>query len=271
MDRFGERVGPVGVERVEAASHEPRRMLGHRFALVLMLLLTASCTVLPEEADPTRWLDEDESSELTRIEAGEVKRGYPNLASVPDQAPEITTAAERRRLDQILVADRSQAVFSDQPLSPSVMQPEAGEEVSRRGAITELPSEPTPKVPAPERSLVLSTAAAQPSGDEAERSSARGQPLAVISFAADSSELDDADREVLRRLADRLSGTRDRLLILGHSAVGEGRGGAELSIARADAVAEGLLALGLEAGRLQSEGRIPEQTGEAQAEVYLLP
>jgi outer membrane protein OmpA-like peptidoglycan-associated protein len=93
--------------------------------LSLTALLLAGCSSLPNALNPVEWYrgatgadkDDDTGSERNtqNLEAGG-KQPYPNLGSVPKPPDTALSAAEREKLQKGLIADRSNARYSDEEL-----------------------------------------------------------------------------------------------------------------------------------------------------------
>ena len=142
---------------------------------------------------------------------------FPNLASVPEVPPEVTSLRERSRILASLESDRISA-GQDRP----------------QGAAS---------------------------------GAAVGGQVANIYFPDGSADLDDQDQAVLRAVAELQGRRGGRLRVIGHSSLGP-RGEAalesslssfEISLARANSVAEALVRLGVSRDRLLVEARSDSQ------------
>jgi outer membrane protein OmpA-like peptidoglycan-associated protein len=187
---------------------------------------------------------------------------FPNLASVPDQAPPSTPKVERDKLVQGLLADRAHAEYT-------------GEKLDEATANVAGATPPPPAPPAPE-------SAAKPAdgegGEQAEASADKpteepapaptevaalpadlGQPTALIYFAGDTAALTDRDRAILTDVVSQYKGERgSRVRVIGHASATEkaaassGGEGADLALTRADAVAKTLIGMGVPANALET-------------------
>jgi outer membrane protein OmpA-like peptidoglycan-associated protein len=185
---------------------------------------------------------------------------FPNLATVPDQAPPSTPKVERDKLVQGLLADRAHAEYS-------------GEKLGEDTANVTAAAPPPPAPPAPE------SAAKPPEGENGEQAEASsdkpaeppaptevaalpvdlGQPTALIYFAGDTAALTDRDRAILSDVASKYKGERgSRVRVIGHASATEkpagtsGSEGSDLALARADAVAKTLIGMGVPANALET-------------------
>jgi outer membrane protein OmpA-like peptidoglycan-associated protein len=113
----------------------------HRLVILAMILGLGACNPVETWRDWTGSSRNDPDPETTpntqNLAAGEAS-GYPNLATVPPPPSRALTAAEREKLAQSLIADRTNAKYSDEKLRagfPAVSAP--------------APPPPPPPVPAP--------------------------------------------------------------------------------------------------------------------------
>lgn len=104
-----------------------RRMTHLLTGLLALPLVLGGCSVVPDWADPTDWFAADPAP--TRIGLSQGQAGYmqsasfPNLASVPNAAPKVTSRAARAQIKDNLAADRANAQYSGERLvggSPSL-------------------------------------------------------------------------------------------------------------------------------------------------------
>lgn len=187
---------------------------------------------------------------------------FPNLGSVPQEAPPSTPKVEREKLIQGLQADKANAEYSDEKL---------GEETANVP-----PAEaPPPGPPKPEKPKDAANgegtddeaAAADGSKDAAETSDedqakAEAPPpppaptdmslaTALIYFGESTAELTDFDRSVLADVASMYVRERGKIVhVVGHTSGNEQAAAgtdADLAKARADAVAQTLISLGVSA------------------------
>lgn len=186
---------------------------------------------------------------------------FPNLATVPNEAPAVTPRPEREQLLQGLTADRANAEYSGEvldagtanlppapPPPPAPPVPEgaaAGSSPSTpdAGATTEAAAPPaesaTPPPPPPQTAALPTTL---------------GEPTALIYFNQGSADLTDHDRAVLHDVTVMYRRERNsRLRVIGHASKAEGGDTASAGIAttRADAVAKTLADLGVPASAIE--------------------
>lgn len=186
------------------------------------------------------------------------KEDFPNLASVPDEPPPSTPKVEREALIQGLQADRANAEYTGEPLDES--------------ALNVPPAEPPPPgPPKPEAESAEGEGDAEAEEAEAEEAPAvttpaevaalpadLGEPTALIYFAGDTATLTDHDRAVLTDVAKAYTQQRgSRVRVIGHASSTEAKtpsreGEGDLATARADAVAQTLIALGVPANALET-------------------
>jgi outer membrane protein OmpA-like peptidoglycan-associated protein len=187
---------------------------------------------------------------------------FPNLASVPEEAPPSTPRVERETLIEGLQADRANAEYTGEQLGeaevnappaepppPGPPKPEAeadpaegdaGEAEEAEAAEAEAEDAPTVTTPADVAALPVDF----------------GEPLALIYFGGDTATLTDHDRAVLTDVAKAYTRQRgSRVRVIGHAASAEATSAAGepgLAAARADAVAQTLIALGVPANALET-------------------
>src|SRR5215469_3797030 len=144
-----------GARRGMARRGRERRPAGSRLVLSLTALLLAGCSSLPNALNPVEWYrgatgadkDDDTGSERNtqNLEAGG-KQPYPNLGSVPKPPDTALSAAEREKLQKGLIADRSNARYSDEELRQGrTVPPLPGEPPAPAAAAT--PAGATPEAP----------------------------------------------------------------------------------------------------------------------------
>lgn len=88
-------------------------------AAAIALVALAGCTATPDWADPTRWGEEAPAppAQVSPDPAAEAGTdSFPNLASVPDARPSVSSPAARAQLREGLAADRSNAQYTDERL-----------------------------------------------------------------------------------------------------------------------------------------------------------
>jgi outer membrane protein OmpA-like peptidoglycan-associated protein len=207
--------------------------------MVAALCLAVSGCAGDEEAPPSTATKED----------------FPNLASVPDEPPPSTPKVEREALIQGLQADRANAEYTGEPLDETVANVP--------------PAEPPP--PGPPKPEAAESEEGEGEADAEEEAEAEepavttpaevaalpadlGEPTALIYFAGDTATLTDHDRAVLTDVAKAYTQQRgSRVRVIGHAARAEsGAAEPDLASARADAVAQTLIALGVPANALET-------------------
>jgi len=230
-----------------------RRKLPARWTLLSSLfaaaLLAAGCSSSDEK--------EQAATETKPVEPGSEE--FPNLGTVPDQAPESTPKIEREKLLQQLAADRANAEYTDEPLNAettqaqpalpppaSVAAPEAtaGGEEAAAGAEGEAPS--------PE-----SAAASLPPPEVAALPVTSGEAAAVIFFQPGSDAMTDRDRAILHDVAVLQRRQQvARMTVVGHSSKAElaesGPSALDMALARANAVAAQLMVEGVPSSVIQT-------------------
>ncbi|HEY7689438.1 MAG TPA: hypothetical protein VH835_12130, partial [Dongiaceae bacterium] len=103
-------------------------------ALVAVALTVAGCSSSDQEEAPPA-----ENGETSAAEPG--SEDFPNLGTVPDEAPESTPKLEREKLLQQLAADRANAEYTDEPLDEATANIPAAEPPPPSAAAPEAPSE----------------------------------------------------------------------------------------------------------------------------------
>ncbi len=160
-----------------------------RAAIPLVLgasLSLSACSYVPDWGNPIVWYDSIFSGGLfggdgdappkaearevekagSQAESGESK-GFPNLGSVPTEAPRTSSSVERQRTSQELVADRDNARYTDQVLraggTPKTPEPVRQVASAQPVATARLPKlDPQPAVVPPPPSAVPRAQAASP-------------------------------------------------------------------------------------------------------------
>ncbi|MGH6933770.1 MAG: OmpA family protein [Dongiaceae bacterium] len=183
---------------------------------------------------------------------------FPNLASVPDEAPVSTPRIDRDKLVQQLQSDRDHAAYLDEQLSAeSVSVPAAAPPPSQAPESLALPTEDSPEDAAAdvvdEEVVVIEPPVELPAD--------LGEPAALIFFDGGSVAMTDHDRAILYDVA-RLQGKSKggRLRLVGHANSNEAGADTDgdsivsldLALARANAVAEALIGYGVPASYLQT-------------------
>jgi outer membrane protein OmpA-like peptidoglycan-associated protein len=229
--------------------------------LLAAMLFAGGCSSSEEEAAP--------GSAATPVESGSEE--FPNLGTVPDQAPESTPKIEREKLLQQLAADRANAEYSDEPLTEETTQvppappppastaaPAAtanGEEsADASGDSAENPESAAAQLPPPEVAALPPTA---------------GDTAAVIFFQPGSDAMTDRDRAILHDVAllQRRQQVK-RLTVVGHASKAEttesDMAQLDMALARANAVAAQLMQEGVPSSIIQTAtgaGSVYDESG----------
>jgi outer membrane protein OmpA-like peptidoglycan-associated protein len=170
--------------RKPCAGHDnerSRRRPAHRRATLALLLGLAACNPVDTWRDLTGVSRNDPDPDTTpntkNLAAGEAS-DYPNLATVPPPPVRALTAAEREKLTQSLIADRTNARHTDEQLragfSPvtAAPPPPPGEPGTQ--------SEQVAATPPPSPTTVPSVPAATPSDASARNSAAGEKPAKLL-------------------------------------------------------------------------------------------
>jgi len=178
----------------------------------------------------------------SRVSTPGAEESFPNLAEVPTELPPHTQPDQREEIVEEMVEDRGEATFTEpapletaaprDPFASSLII--SGEEVTSREGMTGLPA----------------SAAAGP-----------GQLAAIIFFGHGSASLDAHDRTVLRDVAALQRQRGGSLRVVGHASSRTHNATPEehqlanfdMSLDRANAVLDELVALGVPAGAAQAE------------------
>jgi outer membrane protein OmpA-like peptidoglycan-associated protein len=235
-----------GFDTMRSIAEAGRKLTAPLFAVALIL---GGCSSSDEDAGA------EPGSAATPVESGSEE--FPNLGTVPDQAPETTPKIDREALLQQLAADKANAEYTDEALteettqvSPappppaSTMAPEAtatGEDGASADP-AENPESAAAQLPPPEVAALPATT---------------GDTAAVIFFQAGSDMMTDRDRAILHDVAllQRRQQVR-RLTVVGHASkaeMAEGTGTAlDMALARANAVAAQLMLEGVASSTIQT-------------------
>jgi len=226
--------------------------------LLAAILVAGGCSSSEEGAEP--------GSAATPVESGSEE--FPNLGTVPDQAPESTPKIERDKLLQQLAADRANAEYTDEPLNEATSQ---------------VPAAPPPpaSTSAPAATAEGEEGAAE-SGEPAESAAASlpppeiaalpatsGDTAAVIFFESGSDSMSDRDRAILHDVALLQQRQRiKRLTVVGHASKAElaesDEAQLDMALARANAVAAQLMQEGVPSSTIQTAtgaGGVYDETG----------
>ena len=228
-------------------------------AAAALCLILGGCSSDEQKSD-TQKTDAQKTEAQSGTAAKTTSEGekFPNLATVPDSPPPSTPKVERDKLVQGLLADRTHAEYTEEKL---------GEDTTNQPAATPPPPAPPPPESAAkpaeggsgEQTEAGEKPAEQPAPTEvAALPTDLGQPTALIYFAGDTSVLTDRDRAILSDVASKYKGERSsRVRVIGHAsasekAAGSNAEGADLALARADAVAKTLMGMGVPANALET-------------------
>lgn len=242
MTEIQEARGAAGTIR----HHLPRPFFGRLAgaALAAGLLALSGCAAL-NDANTTS--EQAAAGQPERVDAGGAKEEFPNLAEVPAAPQPQLSTGEREQIMADMAADRDAATFTG-PGNPEAppLETAAAPDIFATSLVISGDSTAT-------RQQVAGLPAAAGSGP--------GQLAAIIFFGHGSADLDARDRSVLRDVAalQRQRGTRLRLV--GHSSSRTRNATPEehelanfdMSLARAEAVQDELLALGVAADAVLAE------------------
>lgn len=201
---------PLGKQLLRA-ERAGRRTSARAMALVAVSALAlAGCAYLQEEeASPQTVTDREKGS------------SYPNLASVPEQAPEVTPPEKRQELLESLAADRSQARYSDQPLIPpdtdGITTSHAADGVQPETLVITSQGASAPPVESAGDSGAATQSAASVVNADGFVTEGRRTMVGVVYFDHASTKLDAGDRDVLRQVAALHSQRGGRVIVYGHA------------------------------------------------------
>jgi outer membrane protein OmpA-like peptidoglycan-associated protein len=207
-------------------------------ALLLAVLAASGCSWV---RDVTGWGEEDEAK---RPQPPGINQPYPNLATVPNRAPNTGTTRERLQIEEGLLADRQNARHVSGPVAgldrPSSLPPEPGMPTTIIDPNRRAPAEPR-------------TAAAAPQTPAAPRLGPGGA-VGSIAYRPGSASLPEGSGRTIVRAAEfqrRLGGA---IVIVGHAAKAEGDDATRRALAqqRANNVANGLLNLGVQRDQIRA-------------------
>jgi len=165
------------------------RCAEHRLAILAVVLGLGACNPVDTWRDWTGASQNDPDPETTpntqNLAAGEAS-DYPNLATVPPPPNRALTAAEREKLTQSLIADRTNAKYSDEklragfpavsapaPPPPPPPVPAATDEAQAQSAASAAPTAPAHAAVSSPTSGETSAAAASPGSPASETSSGK--------------------------------------------------------------------------------------------------
>jgi len=212
-------------------------------ALAAGLLALAGCTALN---DATQTPEEAAAEQPATIAAEGAKDEFPNLGEAPSPPQPQLSTEEREKIMADMAADRAAATYSQPVEDAPPLETAAGTDIFAT-------------------SLVISgdatTSRQQLAGLPAPAGGGPGQLAAIIFFSHGSSDLDARDRSVLRDVAALQQQRGGRLRLVGHSSSRTRNttpdehqlANFDMSLARAEAVQEALLSLGVESDVVQAE------------------
>jgi len=217
-------------------------------AVAALGLLTGGCGLFGD--------DEPETAPAAKpAEEGE----FPNLGTVPEEAPAATPKVEREQLIQGLQADRANAEYTGETLDESV--------ANVAPAAAPPPGPPKPEAPPQDAGAGEEGAGEEDTDEEAEAEQPAappevaalpadlGEATALIYFGETTAALTDFDRSVLADVASMYVRQRgSRVRVIGHVSGNEKSAAADgdLATARAEAVAQALISLGVPASALET-------------------
>ena len=245
---------------------------------------------------------------------------FPNLASVPDSPPKVTPSITRAQIQDGLTADRANAEYSGERLTGETTSPSRSLGTARSAPLAVAGAPPAPKIaadlvgqeeaspaPSPARPQVAQTQAVQPvapapvgqtqlrspqlqgaAGAAPTSVVAGAQLVAVIYFGDSSAQLDANDHGVLNGVAALHRQRGGLIRVIGHASAHTGvvneinhhMANFEISLKRANAIAAGIVALGVAKDQVRAEARGDSQpvyhesmpngeAGNRRAEIFL--
>jgi outer membrane protein OmpA-like peptidoglycan-associated protein len=166
--------------RADSANERRTRLAARRLAVVALLLGLTACNPVDTWRDLTGVSRNDPDPDTTpntkNLAAGEAS-DYPNLATVPPPPARALTAAEREKLTQSLIADRTNARHTDEQLRAG-FSPVAAAPPPAPGAPGAQP-EQVAAAPAPSPTPVPSAPVAAPHAESA-RNAAAEKPAKLL-------------------------------------------------------------------------------------------
>ncbi|MEQ8697969.1 MAG: hypothetical protein RLT05_15605 [Bauldia litoralis] len=209
-----------------------------RLATVLLLgLAVAGCSLFGDSKDPK-----------TAEPAPGSKKPFPSLATVPEKKPDSTTERQRMRIQEGLLADRKNARHADGP------QPGENETPDRNTAGRQV----RPQVITPGSAVQVAGRREPPKVDGVRI--VRSGLVTTISFSRDSNALPAGSGATIVRVAQLQGATKGTITVIGR---GPTRAAA---LARARAVANGLINLGMSGAKLKITGAVSQLN---RADVYI--
>jgi len=167
--------------RADSANERRTRLAARRLAVVALLLGLTACNPVDTWRDLTGVSRNDPDPDTTpntkNLAAGEAS-DYPNLATVPPPPERALTAAEREKLTQSLIADRTNARHTDEQLRAG-FSPVAAAPPPPPGAPGAQP-EQVAAAPAPSPTPVPSAPVAAPHAESARNGAAAEKPATLL-------------------------------------------------------------------------------------------
>jgi len=167
--------------RADSANERRTRLAARRLAVVALLLGLTACNPVDTWRDLTGVSRNDPDPDTTpntkNLAAGEAS-DYPNLATVPPPPERALTAAEREKLTQSLIADRTNARHTDEQLRAG-FSPVAAAPPPPPGAPGAQP-EQVAAAPAPSPTPVPSAPVAAPHAESARNGVAAEKPAKLL-------------------------------------------------------------------------------------------
>jgi outer membrane protein OmpA-like peptidoglycan-associated protein len=167
--------------RADSANERRTRLAARRLAVVALLLGLTACNPVDTWRDLTGVSRNDPDPDTTpntkNLAAGEAS-DYPNLATVPPPPERALTAAEREKLTQSLIADRTNARHTDEQLRAG-FSPVAAAPPPPPGAPGAQP-EQVAAAPAPSPTPVPSAPVAAPHAESARNGAAAEKPAKLL-------------------------------------------------------------------------------------------
>lgn len=221
-------------------------------ALLAAGLLLAGCSSSKEE---------QAAAETQPVEQG--SEDFPNLGTVPDQAPESTPKIEREKLLQELAADRDNAEYTDEVLDEDTARVPAAEPPPASAAAPEATAdaaggeEGAAGAEETAEDQPESAAASLPPPEVAALPVTSGDAAAVIFFQPGSDSMTDRDRAILHDVAVLQRRQQvARMTVVGHASKAElaesDPSGLDMALARANAVAAQLMEEGVPSSVIQT-------------------
>ena len=255
MQEAPEASGPEASRKATGVAAGERRWTGRLVSPVLTgalaagLLALAGCAALE---DATQTPEQAAAEQPAQVSTEGAKDEFPNLAEVPGPPETQLSPEEREQIMADMAADRAQATFSQPPGAPPAgeappLETAAGSDVFATSLIISGDATTT-------RQQVAGLPA--PAGAHGP-----GQLAAIIFFGHGSADLDARDRSVLRDVAALQRQRGGKLRLVGHASSRTQNttpdehqlANFDMSLARAEAVQEELLALGVESEVVQAE------------------